>query len=76
MIAHEGTEVGRGEKHLKLFFFFNFNLDLGIQSPKASFPPPTPPTQLTAEVLQSLKYYREGHSTPLTQYVFGSNGDN
>lgn len=76
MIAPEGTEVGRGEKPLKLFFFFNFNLDLGIQSPKASFSPLTLPTKLIAKVLQSLKYYREGHGTPLTQYVFGSNGDN
>ena len=75
MTAHEGTEAGRREKHLKLFFL-NFNLDLGIQSLIASFPPLTPPTQLTANVLQSLKYYREGYSTPLTWYVLGSNGDN
>lgn len=74
MIAHEGTEVGG--RSTSSFFFFYFNLDLGIQSPKASFSPLTPPTQLTAKVLQSLQYYREGHDIPLTRYVFGSNGDN
>ena len=65
-----------GGRSISSFFFLNFNLDLGIQSLIASFPPLTPPTQLTANVLQSLKYYREGHGTPLTRYVSGSNGDN